>query len=234
MNRTCACIAPLALACSPCLGQSDFSRVAWQASLDGGQSWQGGTVEVADPFARVRIRALVDWEYPGSYALALVQFDATISTQGSIGLADIGVDLERISPFDRGSAQTLAATRFGNTLKIDDERDTFAPGVGDRAIMSGQLVEVAGPPFTRDNPVPVFAYSLVLDGTLGTRIVSHVWRRHPTSGEILRTWIYLSPEGGIGMPRTSLVEPLNLHVIPTPTSLALLLPLLASHRRRRE
>ena len=45
---------------------AQFSRVTWEASLNDGQTWQGGTVEVTDPNARVRVRAMVDWVYPGA------------------------------------------------------------------------------------------------------------------------------------------------------------------------
>lgn len=232
MFRQSVCLAVAAVFSSAALAQSGFSRVTWEASLDSGQTWQRGLVQVDNPAARVQVRALVDWEYPGSYALASVQFDATVTTHGSSGLADLADDLERVSPFHLGFSQTLAAMRFGNVLKIDDVTDPHPPGLGQGRVRMNQLIEVAGFPFTRDNPALVFRYTLVLDGTTGLRTASHVWFPHPTQGTPVRPTVFLTPEGATASPGTILIQPLELNVIPAPATLGLLLPLLAFHRRR--
>ena len=225
---------PLGLAASSvAAAQSQFSLVSWFASLDGGETWQGGEVEVADPFARVHIRATIDWEYPGSYAFASLGMDVTITAAPEFGAADTVLDPSRIAPFNSLPNQTHVATRFGHVIKIDEVRDTLPPGHGPRWVVCSQSPEDFSENFSTARPAPIFEFALQLDGTVGTRIVDHVYGR-TVQGDELGPYVYLTPGGQVDMPRPILRGPLNLVVIPAPGALGLLLPLLALHRRRRQ
>lgn len=218
---------------SPALAQTSFSLVSWEVSLNGGQTWQGETVEVADPFARVRVRAIVDWFHPGSYAFAHVAMDITITAALEFGAADTVLDPSRIAPFSSLPNQTHVATRFGHVIKIDEVRDTLPPGHGPRWVVCSQSPEDFSENFSTARPAPIFEFALQLDGTVGTRIVDHVYGR-TVQGDELGPYVYLTPGGQVDMPRPILRGPLNLVVIPAPGALGLLLPLLAFHRRRRQ
>lgn len=228
MSSRLIAIATGLAASSIAAAQSQFSLVFWFASLDDGQTWQGGTVEVADPFARVRVRAIVDWESPGAYALASVVMDIAISGAGP---ADQVAAPARIAPFNNG-ARDLVVMRFGDVIKIDDVRDT-PPGTGPYSISCFQPAEILGYPFSTERPAPVFEFALDLDGVHGTRIVNHYYPGERKGGEAPPT-LYRSPQGDPVRPCLGLKTPLNLIVIPAPTSLGLILPFLALHRRRHE
>lgn len=225
-------LSALGASMSPAVAQTSFSLVSWEVSLNGGQTWQGGAVEVADPFARLRVRAMVDWFHPGSYAFAHLAMDVTITAAPEFGAADAVLDPSRIAPFDSARNQTHVATRFGHVIKIDEVRDTLPPGVGPRWVVCSQLPENFSENFSTERPAPIFKFALQLDGTVGTRIVDHVYGRMPGEGES-GPLVYLTPDGQMDMPRSILRGPLNLVVVPAPGALGVLLPLLlAAHRRR--
>ena len=225
----------LGFAVSSVAGAQDiwFSLVSWQVSQDEGHTWHGGTVEIADPFAHVRIRAIGDWYYPGAYAFASVSMDITITCADMSGENDSVTNAAPLAPFDAFQAQTYVATRFGHVMKIDEIRDTLPPGMGPRWVRCYQLPQNSNPNFSTAQPAPIFEFALQLDGTAGTRVVDHVNPRLPGEGEV-GPLLYTTPEGGLATPPTILRGPLNLVVIPAPATLTLLLPLLALHRRRRQ
>jgi hypothetical protein len=178
-----AASAPFLMAASA-HAQFVYGTWAWQISADEGQSWRGGMVD-ALPGQTLRVRALVGWDVVegGPYAFGASQFDVAVA--GPPGNADL-VELStapgqgRIS---RGvsSNQTLVVARFGDTIKVDDSRDTAPPGWGNRGVYPGQFIEMyAGSNFTRDNPVSIFEFTLVLDATPGTRRVLDYFIAPPT------------------------------------------------------
>jgi hypothetical protein len=154
-------------------------RLTWEVSRDGGTTWNGGLtrVETSEPTS-VLVRAVASWSgVTNSVGLAGSSFDGVLS----------GVKTgDRASGFVRGvvfSAQTIVTLAMGGgVVKIDDERDTFAPGfsgTGQRSINPSQGVPELTPGFVTRNPLVVFSYTLGLGTELGVRNISSVFN---TSG----------------------------------------------------
>jgi hypothetical protein len=188
-------------------------RFAWQGSVDGGATWVGDRVEVADPDAEVLVRAQIRWEDSPGYALASAWYDVTITCVQGAGLGDEVVGINRIEPFT-SAQQTVVATRFGAVVKIDDVRDDMPPGVGTRSVVSSQVAEMFGLPFSRENPVNFFQFSFALDGTLGTRVVSHIFPV-TSGGAVTAPALYTTPRAGVTIP-FAISFPLEIVVVPAP------------------
>lgn len=183
----------------------------WQVSSDGGSTWRDGSVEVSTTQPSVRVRCLIDWVDPDAvtYAFARVSsFDAIVAGMDGAGPGDRVENYARPYPLDRGARQTIVATRFGNTIKMDDSRDTFAPGVWTRGVFPAQLVEnYSEGHFTRAKPISVFEYDLVLDGTLGVRRITDLPVLPSSAGCAPLRYVgaFTSPEGA---QRSYMFEPI--------------------------
>lgn len=210
-----------------------------QVSTDGGATWLGGTVEVEPGPRSVLVRSQFSWINSPAYAFAGAQFDAVVLNAGP---GDEVVNPERPHPYNLGSNQTIVATRFGSTIKIDDSRDTLGPGMGTRGVFPGQLVENFAPPggFVRENPGAPFVFGLNLDGTPGDRIIDALHTSSTGTGDS-RFRAYTSPEGAVEtfyifhpwLPINARVEPATVRVVPGPGALMVLAAGLAWGRRRR-
>jgi hypothetical protein len=220
----------LAAVVVPGVAFADFTRVTWQASIDNGQSWQAGGMEVSLSQETVRFRALFDWDHPTGYALHGCFMDVTVSGLDNVGAADEATGVVRPSPFGQ-SPQTIVTTRLGNLIKIDDESDTRPPGLGPRAIEIGQPPEFLGLPFTREHHVPVFEFTLRLDGSAGVRIVDHMYRIGGTQDST--PTLYTDPNGAWVRPPQALQDPFELVVTPAPAAACVLVLAPFFTRRRR-
>lgn len=189
-------------------------RFAWQGSVDGGNTWVGDRLEVDNPNEEVLVRAQIRWENSPGYALGGAAYDVTITGVQNAGISDQVSNITKIEPFT-STQQTLAVTRFGSVLKIDDSRDDRPPGLGERRVVSSQFFEIAGRPFSRDNPVNFFGFTLRLDGSLGARIVDHVFGS--TASGIITPILYTTPEGALTRPFATSF-PLEIVVVPAPSA----------------
>jgi hypothetical protein len=208
--------------------QTYLGALTWEA--DDGTGWTAGRlVTGADS---VRVRLLAAWDPPNpAYAFAGCQFDAVVTTAH----ADIVSDAARPFFMSRGSTQTLAITRFGNDIKIDDRRDTMPPGLGTRGVFPGQLVEqFAGwPPPTHENPVSLFEFTLTFDGVAGSRFINSLYIAPSggnTTDHVMR--IYTTTAGAQMNPSTT-TFPLEIVIVPAPGGIALALVAAAGLARRR-
>jgi hypothetical protein len=171
MKIACVSAAVLAFAAATCSAQVGTAFFEWQVSTDNGTTWTSGETTVPQTQQSVRIRAWSGWSADAGYGFSAARFDAIVSGAG------VSDTIESFAiPRSLANASNLAflqVQRFGNVIKIDDRRDTLAPGLGTRGVNVGQGREdTFDPPFLRDNPVAVFEYVLRLDASLGTRTIS--------------------------------------------------------------
>lgn len=203
----------------------------WEVSADGGESWASGLVVVPLEQEEIRVRAVAAWSTDaGTWGFAGAFFDFVWETPGD---GDAVTFMRRIPPFNT-FGQTLAATRFGSIIKIDDSRDTLPPGVGDRGVGAGQLAPAFGNPDT-SNPVALVEFRFALDGTPGDREISSLFIA-PTGGNTIdRVYrVYTTREGMQNMPLVS-IHNATVRVIPSPAAAPVLFAAgLLARRRPRE
>lgn len=237
MKRAATAGAVVGLAAGVACGQPSMFGTAefwWEGSLDGGATWARDVMEVSDPGASLLVRARAEWEprWPERYHFfGAVSFDVAVTDAGD------GDELTQFikAPLLGHPVQTLVATRFGNLIKIDDVRDTLPPGEGSRHIIILQLAEEPwNKHFSRDNPLELFRFTMALDGTLGERTVTQVFRHWEVPDHERRFLItYLHPAGGNNYP-DSAAHSLRINVVPAPgaAGLAVAGAVLALRRRR--
>ncbi|MDX2148708.1 MAG: hypothetical protein SFZ23_14440 [Planctomycetota bacterium] len=216
------------LATSSALAQVGTATFTWQASADGGQAWQSNLIEVDQSVRDLRVRGWLDWSANAGVAVETTSFDCIVQTES---LSDQISEPYRPEPFSSFPPQSLASTRFGNVIKIDDVRDTLPPGVGIRGILIAQPWADSGFPHTDERPLSLLEYSLRLSGELGDRTVSSefLW----LNSFDVRLWISRTGREGANAPLTTTV-PLTIRVIPAPGAAAFMtLGMLAAARRRR-
>lgn len=189
--------------------------------------------EVLPTQAFVLLRARASWSSDGNmFMFAGAQFDAVVFGAGD---GDYVANPIRPFPLTAGSNQTLAVTRFGNQIKVDDIRDTLPPGEGTRGVFPGQLVGGFGDHNNPDNPITVFVMTLALDGTPGDRDIRALFIA-PTGWNSVDRFmrIYTSFTGAQNIP-LSTNSGATVRVIPAPWSGAALLGACgaAASRRRR-
>lgn len=212
-----ACVAAFALACAApsADAQTYLGSLTWEAN--DGTGWQAGRMETTAASVRVRFRAA--WDPPNpDYYFAGCQFDAVVTTSDSH--TDVVSDAARATSTRWASVQTLAVSRFGNTIKVDDVRDTMPPGQGTRGVFPGQLVE-AFDPQDHSNPINLFEFTLTFDGVAGTRHVNSLYVA-PTGGNttdhVMR--IYTTFTGQSMNPSTT-TFPLEIVYVPGPGMLGM-------------
>ncbi|MDX2148709.1 MAG: hypothetical protein SFZ23_14445 [Planctomycetota bacterium] len=219
----------IALSPSVALAQVGTATFTWQASTDGGQTWQSNLIEVDQVVRDLRVRGWFDWSPDAGVALFNTTFDCTISSMSN---GDIATDPSRRAPFTSFHQQSLVATRFGNVIKVDDERDTAPPGVGTRGVTNNQLWRDAGLPYTEDRPLSLLSFTFRLSGDLGDRTIDSSFGLAPTTDYRPRLFTSRSSSAS-NQPLTTTV-PLTIRVVPAPGAAAFMtLGMLAASRRRR-
>lgn len=214
--------------CASASAQVGTGTWTWEVSADGGESWASGLVVVPQDQQEVRIRGVAAWSTDaGTWGFAGTRFDFVWETPGD---GDAVTLMRRIPPFN-GFGQTLAATRFGSIIKIDDSRDTLPPGEGDRGVAPGQLAPAFGNPDT-SNPIAVVEFRFALDGTPGDREVTSLFMA-PTGGNTVdRVYrVYTTREGMQNIPLVS-IHNATVRVVPSPAAACTLLATALLARRR--
>lgn len=215
-------------------GQIGTGLLQWQVSADDGATWSAGLLEAPLSQSSVKVRAMASWTADAGYVFAMVRMDIVWHSEGAGGLLDELADLQ-YNPRLQGTVYPIGATRFGPSVKIDDLRDTLPPGEGPRGVNIGQVPEGMGI-VDRSNPIELFRYSVLLDGTPGDRrMTSYFIAPFGSVGNTVDRFmlIYVNYQGATNIPLSTL-ETATLRVVPTPGALAGfgLFPLLAARRRR--
>ncbi|MDX2147471.1 MAG: hypothetical protein SFZ23_08100 [Planctomycetota bacterium] len=218
-------IALLAIAGAAAVASAQTARLEWQVSTDNGATWNSGLTTLTTG-GTVQVRVLGSFNVAGGLGFAGAAFDATVS---NILAGDSVANFNRTFNF---AAQTLAASTFGTTIKIDDNRDTLAPGAGTRWVQPSQGVPAFTPTFVTANPAVLFTYDLTVSSEEGVRSISHVG--NGAAAGVVQ--IYTTANGGqarISNANTTVVGA-QVEVIPAPGAVALLgLGGLVAGRRRR-
>jgi hypothetical protein len=206
------------------------ARWTWQVSLDSGNSWQSGRVEIpAEGPQNVEVRALLDWSSDAGLYYVTSSFDATVTATTGVGAADF-IDAVRPGDLDPTVLILPVASRIGNMLKIDDPRDADPPGLGLFWFRAGNNPMQPDP----RRPIANLRFTLHLDGSIGERLVSMVFdpaRGRPEG----RIGLFQNPSPGVF--RTNYpdmtIDGASIVIIPEPwTTVLPILALLARSRRR--
>jgi hypothetical protein len=157
----------------------------WQVSADGGMSWTS-SVNVAPSQTSVLVRLRASWQQAAGGFFAETYFDGLVLNSGP---SDTVADLARITSPSNGRLTGYGTGpggaighRLGSTIKLDRTPDTSAPGAGIGWIDPRQNIGDAGAIISLNNPITMFQYRLNLDGSLGTRTISGLWRVDPATG----------------------------------------------------
>jgi hypothetical protein len=201
----------------------------WEASVDSGATWVRDRIEVDASERSVWIRSYLSFPpvAPGGYFNA-VSLDATITNAGSSTITD---RIDNLHYGFNGARPSYQQQVFGNVLKIDTGFDPLPPGQGTGWLSLGQLVVAPGQ--SRANPIGMVNFALNLDGTLGDRSIDGVFRQRSNfpSGHVVI--IALTPfiETDFLVPFLH-HAPFTVSVVPTPTSVTVVVAGLVMGTRR--
>jgi hypothetical protein len=244
MSTNCWAISSLAAAAqwtASALAQPNATVVAaWQLSLDEGATWHVGLVEAPSSQTSVLVRLRFSWELAGASDSPIYfnasRFDAVSRSLDEGGLADTASQTrilsQGVNSVGLRDYPFLSIQRQGTILKIDSsDQDTAPPGEGAHWVQPGQMLQgLPGFPLLFDNPIDVFQYRLVLDGTPGRRELSGSFA---TGGFDVRLLTAL-PTPNVIIPITSFEQQPAVLIVPSPAGTAIVpsLGLLALRRRR--
>lgn len=225
--RLAAAGAVFVVACAPASAQQGTGSLTFESSIDNGSSWQRDFLDIGGRYDPVRFRIRAEWSTDaGMYAFAGASFDVVIENAGSF---------DAVSNFVRPGSfafapQTIVSTRFPNsTIKIDDSRDTAAPGAGARGVVPGQAAQQFSSNFTTGSPVTIFEFQFTPDDSLNFRNFNLLYTMDPTRA--MR--VYTSPTGAQNSPLLT-TNTFQLIDTPTPGAAAMLgMAALVAARRRR-
>lgn len=207
----------------------------WEASLDGGASWQGGLVESLHNPGIVLVRAIVTFETFGAACyLGGTRLDPFVTTPAwAEGGDDILSYTTPHGPVTRLLTLPIQPQRMPGILKLDLPGDTSAPGEGSGFISVFQpgYQTVTTPIF--DNPMWAMGFTLQLAPSGGDRTVQGAFRDHPSyPGRPL--FVETRPWQGFGYAQTLTQEPVTIRIVPAPSAVALgVVALVFGGRRRR-
>lgn len=198
--------------------------------------WHAGLLEVPQTQTSVMVRSVARWDQEAGYMFSGVRMDMVWRSPASGGLSDQLVDL-RYNPYLMGTLNPIGASRFGQDVKIDDLRDTLPPGQGTRGVPVNQAPQNFGPPVDLSNPISLFTYKVVLDGTEGDRVATSYFiapLSPPGNSSDRFMQVYTTPLGANNIPLSRL-EDCTLRVVPAPTGgvMAFVVAALLTPRRRR-
>lgn len=205
----------------------------WEASLDGGASWQGGTIETLHNPRVVLVRAIVSFEDFGTPSyLTGTRLDPYVLTNAP------GDDILSLTT-PAGSVSRLVSlatspVHLPGMLKIDSASDLLQPGAGPSWTFVGQPgYQVITEPIT-DNPMWAMGFTLLMDDTPGDRVVQGVFQERASSpGRPI--FIETRPWAGFGYAETVEQSPVTIRLVPAPASaaVAVLGAALVTGRRKR-
>lgn len=222
-------------ACYTTLAQPTSIQLDWQVSADNGATWLGGDIQVPEHQSSVLVRLRAEWENhdPGVY-FASTRFDAMLRTPERES-AD-AIDMFHVASDFRWTAlinpNGLASTRFGDTLKVDDIRDTSPPGMGSRWVTAFQYDPMIGI-LHPENPTIVFSYRLVLDGAPGARLVSGVFLPYTNTPPNYLAALYMNPFLGMTTAVPTIIRDASVTVVPAPGAVLFVVAAMGVLMRRR-
>jgi hypothetical protein len=225
-----AWIAGLLAASTSAHAQIGTGTFRWELSADNGGSWQSELV-VQESQTTVRLRAVVSWSQDAGTWFGRASYDVKWSSIGTAGLHDTLITYNRTPGIDQ-FIQIANGQRQGSVLKIDDQRDTLAPGQGLFGFASVQLIPNFGGN-NRSNPIVISTFDIALDGSLGGRQISSVFNP-PGNGNPQDQFlsIYINTNGATNRPIMQLFDA-SLTVIPSPVAFCIIAPGLLVFTRRR-
>jgi hypothetical protein len=230
------------------IAQPSATAIAtWQLSADNGATWNSNALTLPQTQTSVLARCLVTVNpqgFSGSGPVHFAQafFETHWRSNGNAGLNDSVSNVQVIRPAIPQA--TLRSTpsftsRFGSILKTAGGTTSSPPGSGTPLNALNWFDGLANPRPTSD-PIPVFQYTISLDGTIGDRTISGLWRgaslslvdTAPAGSILVGQYLNVEPDILIAAPITDI--PATLTIIPTPTTLALftITSLFATRRRR--
>ncbi len=181
----------------------------------------------------VLIRARASWVSNLDNVFAWAQFDALVTQPSELSADSIDMLSYQINYLRYVNPPPWLVARQGTILKVDDPRDTAAPGQGPFWIYPSNTPPDLGGLRNNDNPIEVFHFRLNLDGTPGQRIVDCVFRPVGTiSGPFFGVWERTNGLWGVE-PAIPQYSALTINVIPSGSSLALGVAAMAWTARRR-
>ena len=228
--------------------QSITGTFRWEVSGDQGATW-GRTLDVPASQPSALVRLMVEWTgaTPGERtAFAAARFDATvrgINCGGSDSATDflpgavIPSTPETVITWGSGGFGPPRPQRHGDVLKLDPPGDDEPPGLGARWTTLAQTWPGSGLNTTDlRNPVRIFQYTLLLDGSTGTRILSGV-SGYLNPDNTPRLFLYFDdPATQVWQfsqkSASMIIADASITVVPAPGTLGLV-GLLALPRRRR-
>jgi hypothetical protein len=214
---------------SAALAQLGTASLTWEVLDETSGAWVRDSLTTTDTTLDIRLHA--QWSPELGIAFGYTFFDGIVRTASPLDAAIAG---RPPRGWDELSGSSISTTRFGDLIKIDDARDMLPPGEGPRYVIAGQnALAFADLHQNRNNPVYIYTFSLDLDGP-GTRSIESIHREWlPPSGgnPACLARIYTHESGSTSQPPTFL-QGLDIHVVPAPASLALLVAGLMPFRRR--
>lgn len=113
--------------------------------------------------------------------------------------------------------QTVAPSRFGSTIKIDDSRDTDPAGQGPYNVTSWQSNPSLGDLKDFSNPITLLSFRYNLDGTAGARTFDAIFEgRDRFAAPNSFAFTYLETNSGSVNFAALTWSPMTVMVVPTP------------------
>lgn len=208
--------AVLSISSSTVLAQASWR---WQGSTDGGATWTSGMIAVPREQATLLVRGVWEWDRSATQGFAFREMslmDVTVTGTDGSGAGDTTGDFHYHPVL--GGVAPLNEQRFGNVIKIDRSSDTLPPGAGPNGLWSFQT-NVLGEIRVFDNPLVFFTFRLDLDGSLGERRVSELFRAYMdpmnSTDRVLR--LFVTEGNAVEFPVVSR-QALSINVVPIPSS----------------
>ncbi len=221
-----------------CRAQASEGAFRWLVSSDNGTTWSPHA-EVPQNHASVLVRLEASWSGMASgqrTEFARTFFDATIRGVACGELDSVSGFSPGLVRWGPGGFGAPRPQRHGDVIKIDPAGDDDPPGLGARWTTVDQGWPGAGMSDpVLDNPVRIFQYTLLLDGSAGTREIRGVWGHLTPQGQPQAQIWFDDPATQIwqtavnNIPMT--VSDASITVVPAPGILGVL-TLLALPRRR--
>jgi hypothetical protein len=178
------------LAASLCIAASSHAAIrcetTWEVSPDNGATWTSSYIEVPQSQASVKVRLKIDFDGAAANGQEPEYLNTTYADPIVRAVSGGNSDTSSDWRAHQGIGVTyglrsvgLVNHRQGTVLKLDRTTDTSPPGVGTSwgLFVSQELGPLGTVPIY--GPLPVFDYTLRLDGSLGRRDISGAWRPVP-------------------------------------------------------
>lgn len=145
-----------------------FAQWAWEGSIDGGLTWQRDTIIVTELESDVLVRAFVTFDQPRpTMYFGAMTFDPYLQSPPGGNSLDW---ISNVGGGDIGRGAFGSPFRLNNNIvKIDDPNDTDPPGLGPFWAGTLQLSPNFPVSVSFRNNVPVYNFTVELDGRLGDR-----------------------------------------------------------------